>query len=876
MTTNAREEREPATRTLGGSEILPLDEPGPIWLVESGSLALFVLSHGGGPRRFLFTVGVGQAVFPLPSDGGRPIIAVALEPTRLRRAGTSPGAAEPDGLSAAWAAAWAATLGLPREALAPAAAGSLEPFHRQVLERIDAQARDEATAELARVRARAVRSRQAVRDAVVELAGVGSAAPPGVPAGSDLFVAAALVAQAQGVTLRPAPAGKERIERADSVESICRASHVRSRQVLLHDGWWREDCGPILGFDGPARVPVALLPAGAGRYEVLDPTTRRRAPVDASTAASLQPHGYVFYRPLPTAAGRAAGLVRFALRGCGRDLTLVLATAAALTLLGMLTPQATALLVDHAIPGADTGLLAQLGLGLLAAAIGGALFHYAQGIAILRLETAADAATQSAVWDRVLNLQLAFFRRFATGDLESRVTAVSQIRGYLSGTTLRTLFSSVVLLLNLGLLLYYSPRLTLVALAVAALSAALTVASGAAILRCSRDVLERRGRFLGLMVQLIHGVPKLRVAAAEERAFARWARDYAELVRLEVRRGRLQDGVRLLNGALSSVGTIVLFAAAASLALLAPGADGNAGLTPGVFLAFNVAYGTFVGAVAGLSNTATDVMAVAILRERARPILEAVPEIHAHKADPGVLQGRLDVDHVSFRYREEGPVVLDGVSLHAEAGQFVALVGPSGSGKSTLLRLLLGFEAPQSGTILYDGQELSGLDVQAVRRQMGVVLQNGRINAGSLFDNITCGTPRTLGEAWEAARATGFAEEITAWPMGMHTIIGEGGTNLSGGQRQRLLLTRALVHRPRILLLDEATSALDNRTQSVISASLRALRVTRVVIAHRLSTIREAHRIYVIDGGRVVQAGGFAELAASPGLFARLVARQLG
>jgi NHLM bacteriocin system ABC transporter ATP-binding protein len=491
---------------------------------------------------------------------------------------------------------------------------------------------------------------------------------------------------------------------------------------------------------------------------------------------------------------------------------------------------------------------------------------------MLRVETAADAATQSAVWDRLLNLQVAFFRRFSTGDLQSRVTAVSQIRAYLGGTTARTLFSGVILLLNLALLLYYSPRLTLLAVAVAALSAAVTVVSGVMILRIARVILELKGRFFGFMVQLVNGVAKLRVAAAEERAFSRWARDYTQLLKLELRQRRIQDTVRAINIAVSMLSAILLFSFAA---MLIRKTDGGAGLTTGVFLAFNVAYGTFIGAVTRLSNTVTAVLAIAILRERARPILEAVPEVGERKADPGRLRGRFELDHVSFRYRDDGPVILDDVSLRVDPGQFVALVGPSGSGKSTLFRLLLGFETPRSGSVFFDGQDLAGLDVHAVRRQLGVVLQNGRITSGSIFENIVTGTRLSLNDAWEAARAAGFAAEIEAMPMGMHTIISEGGTNLSGGQRQRLLLTRALVHRPKVLLLDEATSALDNKTQAIVSESLNRLDVTRVVIAHRLSTVRSADRIYVVEAGRVVEEGAFDELAAQQGLFARLMARQL-
>jgi len=260
---------------------------------------------------------------------------------------------------------------------------------------------------------------------------------------------------------------------------------------------------------------------------------------------------------------------------------------------------------------------------------------------------------------------------------------------------------------------------------------------------------------------------------------------------------------------------------------------------------------------------------------RIKPILEAEPEVSKLKSDPGAFVGSITLSHVDFRYTASGPKILDDLSIHVSPGEFVALAGPSGGGKSTILRLLLGFEIPDSGTILFDGQDLAGLDVMAVRRQLGVVLQSGFVAAGSIFENIAGSALVTVDEAWEAAADAGFADDIKNMPMGMYTIVSEGGTNLSGGQRQRLLIARALVTRPRILLLDEATSALDNRTQAIVTESLRRRRVTRIVIAHRVSTIKDADQIYVLDEGRIVDRGTFDELADRKGLFASMIARQM-
>jgi ABC-type bacteriocin/lantibiotic exporter with double-glycine peptidase domain len=230
---------------------------------------------------------------------------------------------------------------------------------------------------------------------------------------------------------------------------------------------------------------------------------------------------------------------------------------------------------------------------------------------------------------------------------------------------------------------------------------------------------------------------------------------------------------------------------------------------------------------------------------------------------------------VSFRYAADGPLVLDDVSIEAHAGEYVALVGPSGSGKSTLLRLLLGFDAPDAGAVYYDGQDLAAVDVTGVREQLGVVLQTSRIMAGDVFSNIVGSSPLTVEHAWAAAEMAGLAADIRDMPMGMRTVIPEGGSTLSGGQRQRLLIARALVRQPRIVLFDEATSALDNRTQAIVSRSLEQLRATRIVIAHRLSTVIGADRIFVLAGGRLVQQGTFQELMAEAGPFRELASRQM-
>ncbi len=749
---------------------------------------------------------------------------------------------------------------------------SLDYLMSYFLRYVDHQAKLAAEAELSRLRTRAQLNLELLERASTELASVLDPKQREVVVeGSPLTIVMGAVGRAMGIKISP-PAASENLQRVKELEAIARASKIRVRQVLLRDKWWLEDCGPLVGFVLPDRAPVALL-RDKGYYEILDPQDLKRQVVDARINAQLDSQAYMLYRPLPQKLRSGLELLKFGFQGQVKDIITIVVFGIAITLLGMVAPQATGLLIDSAIPDADRGLLFQIGLAPLAATFGSAIFQWSRGMTQMRVETLADAVTQSAVWDKLLTLGIPFFRSYATGDLEGRVSAIGEIRKRLGGNTLETLFTSLFALLNLGLLFYYSAPLAVLALLVALVIVLFTTLSGLLIVRNARPLQELRANIFGTVVQLINGITKLKIAGAEERAFNFWTQQYSRQQRLVLEQQKIEDFVQLINSILPILSSGLLFWLA--VFLLSKGDADKPALTTGTFLAFNSAFGTFLDGAVQLSNTLTDVLDVVSLWERGYPIIAATPEIPANATDPGVLRGQIQVSHLCFRYRPEGALTLDDVSFYADPGEFIALVGPSGSGKSTILRLLLGFEQPESGSIFYDGQELGGLDIYAVRRQIGTVLQNGRIMSASIFENIAAGAVITMEEAWQAVRMAGMENDIKQMPMGLHTIISEGGTNLSGGQRQRLLIARALVLKPSILFFDEATSALDNRTQSIISKSLEELQVTRIVIAHRLSTIRYADRIYVLEAGRVVQVGNFETLQNEPGLFSRLIARQL-
>jgi ATP-binding cassette subfamily C protein len=688
-------------------------------------------------------------------------------------------------------------------------------------------------------------------------------------AGDPLLAACRMVGAELGIAIVRPPCSATTAARSDPIEAIARASRVRSRRVMLRDSWWGEDNGPLLGFRAEGRCPVVLRYAPSRGYTCVDPSEGSEVKVDGALADTLAPFAITLYRSFPEAPLSIRDVLRFGVRGCGSDLRSVVATTVLAALLGMIPPVATGIVFDSLIPGAQRSQLLQMTVILVVCALSVAMFQVVRSVALLRMEGRMGNDVQCAVWDRLLALPMSFFRPYTAGELAVRAMGIDGIRQLVSGSTVTAIVAGLTSLGNYILVFRYSARLALWATLLIATALLGTIVGGYLQLSHQRGVAALQSKTSGVVLQLLSSVSKLRVAGAEAHAFGSWARGFAEQRRLQYRVRSIGNWVSAFNAGFPTAASMLVFWAA-----LAPLTVTHT-MRTGDFLAFMAAFGICLTSVITTSNAFLSMMLAVPLYEQAKPILVTPPEVDGAKEDPGELTGAVDVEHVSFRYESDGPLVLRDITVHAKPGEFIAFVGPSGSGKSTMLRLLLGFECPEAGSIYYDGRELGGLDLRALRRQIGVVLQSGRLMTGDIYTNIVGSAPVPMEVAWEAARMAGFADDIRQMPMGMHTVISEGGGTLSGGQRQRLMIARAIVHRPRILLFDEATSALDNRTQAIVSASLGALRATRIVIAHRLSTIMHADRIYVVRRGGLVQCGSYDQLLRERGLFAELAARQL-
>jgi NHLM bacteriocin system ABC transporter ATP-binding protein len=491
-----------------------------------------------------------------------------------------------------------------------------------------------------------------------------------------------------------------------------------------------------------------------------------------------------------------------------------------------------------------------------------------QGIAMLRLEGVLDWKLQAAIVDRLIRLPASLFRQYTVGDLVARSLGIDATRRVFTGRTMRSLLAGVFCWFSFILMFYYDLKLALIATALTAVRAILIMLANAKRLYHENRQFNLQGKVQGFVLQLISGIGKLRVAAATVRALAVWSKQFAAQKRDFIASQRAANALNAVETSFPLLATLVIFAAAEEF-------SSKLMLDLGAFLAFFAAFGQSLALIGDWATGISDSLLAIPQLTRIRPLIHSELEVAEERRSTGALSGSIELSRVSFRYEERGPLILDNITLQIASGEYVAIVGPSGSGKSTIFRLLLGFEKPAAGAIFFDGKAIGTLDVSDVRRQMGVVLQNGKLASGSIYENICGGVQLPMEQVWEAVRLAGLEADLKAMPMGLHTVIAEGVSTISGGQRQRLMIARAIARRPRILLFDEATSALDNQTQSIVSTSLGNLNVTRIVIAHRLSTVREADRIIVLVDGKLVQSGNYSELSTAPGVFADFARRQL-
>ena len=652
----------------------------------------------------------------------------------------------------------------------------------------------------------------------------------------------------------------------EQLTGILRPRGIMMRDIQLTGEWWRECVGPLLGYAKDGRL-VALVPTKTGlgyQYRQQDGTIRQVS--HRVMAEELKPKAVTFTKALPLRPLKLKDLIAFTWSVVsGPNALLLVVCALVVVFLGMFTPMANKLIFDTVIPTGDAADLLPITGLLIGATVGTLLLTLTRNLYIIRIQHIIELHVQNAVMARTFLLSPTFFSKHSSGELTAKLQNVSVLASLVNETIVGALLSGTLSIIYLVQVYYYGGSLLWPAIAILAAQVAVFALNYRMSVKMRHHYTERAAKLSGLEYNLFAGIQKLKLTGSENRAFARWLDRYGDAARFLYNPLFTYRLYPALTALLGLGGTMLIFWSTL-----------KNGVSTSDYIAFNSAFGMITASLVQLNGVLPSISQIRPLLESVKPILEAVPEMEDKAPQVQRLSGKIEISGLSFRYSDDGPLILNDLSLTIKPGEYVGIVGKSGCGKSTLMRLMLGFEYPLSGGVYYDNYDLAKVDKASLRRRIGCCLQSGSLFTGDLFHNITITAPwATHDEAWEALRLACLEDDVRRMPMGLHTMVSEGGGGFSGGQKQRLLIARALISKPDIIFFDEATSALDNIAQKTVSDNLDALKCTRVVIAHRLSTIRHCDRIIVLDKGRIAEQGTFEELMANQGLFYEMAQRQL-
>ena len=651
----------------------------------------------------------------------------------------------------------------------------------------------------------------------------------------------------------------------EQLEYLMRPHGIMRRTVNLEKGWYKDAIGAMLGVRKSDGSVVALIPTGLSGYSFFDTEKGKLVKVSGKNEGLFETEAIAFYKPFPLSKLTIVSLLKYIAGILSvSDYVLVALATLALTLIGMLSPKLNQLLFGLVVNNADYTLLISIAIFMVCISVSTLLIGSVKSLIMARIDTKMSLTVQAATMMRVTSLPASFFKQYSSGELSSRAQNINALCSMLVSTILSTGLTSLFSLVYISQIFEFAPALVVPALLIILTTIAFSLISTFVQMSISKKQMELGVKVSGMTYALITGVQKIKLSGAEKRAFARWGKLYARQTKMQYSPPAFVRYNGIISMIISLAGTFVMY----YMSIVS-------GVSVADYYAFNTAYGMVSGAFMSLSGIALTVAGIKPILDMAKPIMDAVPEISEGKQVITRLSGGIELNNISFRYNDNMPNVVDNLSLKIRPGQYVAIVGATGCGKSTLMRIMLGFETPQKGAVYYDGKDITTIDLKSLRRNIGTVMQNGKLFQGDIFSNITIAAPwLNMDAAWEAAEMAGIADDIRRMPMGMHTIISEGSGGVSGGQRQRLAIARAIAPKPKILMFDEATSALDNLTQKKVSESLDSLKCTRIVIAHRLSTIKQCDRIIYLEKGHIVEDGTYGELIEKNGRFAELVARQ--
>jgi subfamily B ATP-binding cassette protein HlyB/CyaB len=544
-----------------------------------------------------------------------------------------------------------------------------------------------------------------------------------------------------------------------------------------------------------------------------------------------------------------------------------------LQLIGLVTPLGFQVVMDKVLVNHAMQTLNVIGIALLCGALFQAILTVIRTWIFAHTSSKIDVELGAKLFRHLLALPIAYFQARRVGDSVARVRELENIRSFLTSNAVTLVMDLLFSFIFLGVMFLYSPLLTLIVVlslpAYFIISRLLTPLLRARL----KEKFNRGALNQSFLVESLNGIDTLKSMAVEPRWYDNWEKQLASYVSVGLSANNISNLASSAITMVSKLVTVGIIWVGASLVL-----EGK--ITIGQLIAFNMLASQMSGPIVRIAQLWTNFQQVGISMERLGDILNAPAEVVGQKTRIPRLEGAIEFDKVSFRYRPETPEVLRTVDLKIAPGEVIGIVGRSGSGKSTLARLIQRLYVPERGRVMIDGQDLSIIDTTSLRHQLGIVLQENVLFSGSIRDNIALSNPALPIETIiEAAKMAGAHDFICELAEGYDTKVGEHGSSLSGGQRQRIAIARALITNPRILIFDEATSALDYESEMIIQQNMRKICAGRTVliIAHRLSAVRDADRIIVVDRGQIVEEGPHAQLLAiEEGIYAHLYQLQFG
>ncbi len=649
----------------------------------------------------------------------------------------------------------------------------------------------------------------------------------------------------------------------DQIDYAVRPHGIMYREVRLDKGWYKNAVGVMITAKKEGGV-AALIPGKLGGYYFFD-TDGKKKKLNKTTEKLFDSDATAFYNPLPNKKLSVVSLMKYAFGTLNpSDIVWVALATLVISLIGLIPPKLNQLLFSTVIESDSVRLLLSIAIFAICVSVSTTLFGVVKSLLNARITTKMSTVVQSATMMRILSLPTGFFKDYSAGELTGRSMYIGSLCQMITNALLTTGLTSVFSLIYIAQIFAFAPTLVVPALLIILATVVLSLVTTFVQMGVSKRQMELGTKDSGLSYSLIAGIQKIKLSGAEKRAFAKWGSHFAKSAQLTYNPPIILKLSTVFSLIISSAGMIVMYFMSV-----------QSKVSVADYYAFNTAYGMVTGAFLAVVSIASTIAQIKPVMDMAKPIMETAPEAAEVRTPVERVSGNIEINNVSFRYKENEPSIFDNLSLKIRAGQYVAIVGKTGCGKSTLIRLLLGFEKPQKGAVYYDGRDIANLDIQSLRQKLGVVTQDGKLFQGDIYSNIVISAPQlSIDDAWEAAEISGIADDIKAMPMGMHTMISEGTGGVSGGQKQRIMIARAIAPKPKVLIFDEATSALDNITQKKVSDALAALKCTRIVVAHRLSTIKQCDRIIVLDGGKIIEDGTYDELIESHGFFAELVERQ--